>query len=133
MIIKLDWPHTDLSPNSHKHWRIKHGAATVAKEIGRIMTLSALARERMQLPDGRIYLSVKFYPPDKRKRDDDNIIASFKHYRDGIAIALGVDDSRFKPTYTVEDCDGQGGRVEVIFQYNSLPFSEVAPIPETSL
>lgn len=31
--------------------------------------------------------------PDRRKRDDDNIVSSFKSYRDGIFQALGLDDS----------------------------------------
>lgn len=34
-----------------------------------------------------------FYWPTARKRDDDNAPASCKAYRDGIASALGVDDS----------------------------------------
>ena len=32
---------------------------------------------------------------DRRARDDDNIIASFKAGRDGMAQALGIDDKRF--------------------------------------
>ena len=35
-------------------------------------------------------LYLTFYPPDKRKRDDDNMISSFKAGRDGIAQALGL-------------------------------------------
>lgn len=37
-----------------------------------------------------------FYPPDRRYRDDDNMISAFKHGRDGVALALGVDDRRFR-------------------------------------
>jgi crossover junction endodeoxyribonuclease RusA len=44
---------------------------------------------------GRLHLWLDFYAPDKRRRDDDNMIASFKAGRDGIADALGVDDHRF--------------------------------------
>lgn len=51
----------------------------------------------MVVPDShRIGLWVDFYPPDRRHRDDDNLIASFKAGRDGIALALGIDDKRFR-------------------------------------
>nr|DAT53543.1 MAG TPA: crossover junction endodeoxyribonuclease [Bacteriophage sp.] len=43
----------------------------------------------------KLSLSLTFYPPDRRKRDDDNMIASFKAGRDGIAQALGIDDNLF--------------------------------------
>lgn len=43
----------------------------------------------------RIALWLDFYPPDRRARDDDNMIASFKAGRDGIALALGINDKRF--------------------------------------
>lgn len=46
-----------------------------------------------QLESLPLYLT--FYPPDRRKRDDDNMIASFKAGRDGIAQALGIDDNLF--------------------------------------
>lgn len=42
-----------------------------------------------------IALWLTFYPPDRRSRDDDNLIASFKAGRDGLALALGIDDKRF--------------------------------------
>lgn len=48
-------------------------------------------------PEGNIALSLLFLTPDKRKRDLDGMLSSAKHALDGIAQALGVDDSRFKP------------------------------------
>ena len=42
-----------------------------------------------------------FCPPDHRRRDLDNIIASMKAANDGIADALGIDDSRFISTYSM--------------------------------
>jgi len=45
--------------------------------------------------DGPLHLWLDFYPPCNRKHDDDNLTASFKAGRDGIADALGVDDNRF--------------------------------------
>lgn len=37
-------------------------------------------------------LVVTFYPPDNRRRDTDNMLASIKVGLDGIAAASGVDD-----------------------------------------
>jgi len=56
---------------------------------------------------------MRFYAPDKRRRDDDNIIASMKAARDGIADAFGIDDHRFAVTYKF--CEPEKpGRVEVL-------------------
>jgi crossover junction endodeoxyribonuclease RusA len=38
-------------------------------------------------------------PKDKRHRDYDNLLAASKSMLDGIAHALGVDDSRFGPFF----------------------------------
>jgi hypothetical protein len=43
----------------------------------------------------RFQFLITAYPPDRRERDDDNVKASLKGHRDGIAQALGIDDSRF--------------------------------------
>lgn len=43
-------------------------------------------------------LNITFNPPDRRRRDLDNMLAACKAYLDGISDALGVDDSNFKLT-----------------------------------
>jgi Holliday junction resolvase RusA-like endonuclease len=60
----------------------------------------------------RLPLRVTFYPPDRRRRDDDNMIASFKSARDGLADALGVDDRCFAPHYVFAD-PVDGGQIVV--------------------
>jgi crossover junction endodeoxyribonuclease RusA len=40
-----------------------------------------------------IEVRVSFYPPDRRPRDTDNMIASCKSFFDGISQAIGIDDS----------------------------------------
>ena len=47
--------------------------------------------------DFEISIAYTFCPPDKRKRDLSNFVASMKGAEDGIADALGVDDSHFHP------------------------------------
>jgi crossover junction endodeoxyribonuclease RusA len=41
---------------------------------------------------GTLHLTITFHPPDKRKRDIDNMLASIKSGLDGIADAIEVDD-----------------------------------------
>jgi crossover junction endodeoxyribonuclease RusA len=46
-------------------------------------------------------MTITFHPPDARRRDRDNMIASCKALMDGLSDALGVDDAYFIPTYAV--------------------------------
>jgi crossover junction endodeoxyribonuclease RusA len=95
ILIELPWPARELSPNyrSRSHWPL-YRAKKAAKE-------QAFWATRYEAPlawkhDGsRIAFVITAYPPDKRDRDDDNLIASMKAARDGIAAALKVDDHLF--------------------------------------
>lgn len=91
MKLKLPWPPKVLNPNSRAHWRAKAGIAAAYKLdcflIAKIHGLKA--------PAGKAVLALTFCPPDKRHRDDDNLIAAFKSGRDGIAEAVGVNDRNF--------------------------------------
>ena len=62
---------------------------------------------------GDIHLWIDFCPPDRRHRDDDNIIAAFKAGRDGLADALGVDDKRFRIHSWVKSDPVRGGMVKI--------------------
>ena len=53
--------------------------------------------------DGKIAVRLDFFPPDRASRDDDNVPASFKAGRDGIADALKCDDARFQTTNVLHD------------------------------
>lgn len=92
--MTLPWPPKELSPNARAHWRKKAPITKAYKEA-----CWALAKEAglSGLPGytGRLHLWLTFCPPDRRHRDDDNMIASFKAGRDGLALAMGIDDKRF--------------------------------------
>jgi len=62
---------------------------------------------------GRALLSLEFIPPDRRRRDDDNCIAAFKSGRDGVAQAMGIDDSRFVTQLQISAETIKGGAVRV--------------------
>lgn len=66
------------------------------------------------MPDGSIGYRCTFFPPDRRARDEDNLIASLKSSLDGIAQALRIDDRCFhllEPA--VREPDRPHGRVEI--------------------
>lgn len=115
--VSLPWPATGLSPNARLHWSKVATLKGKAKVDAMYLTYDALPcgiKEARQYfaGDGPIIYQVTFYPPDKRHRDDDNMIASLKAARDGIAAALAVNDKRFKAEYRIADpC--KPGRVEV--------------------
>jgi len=94
LTVTLPWPDRLLHPNARTHWGRKAGATKAAREMAMALALQAGWR-RALVPEGRLDLWVDFYPPDRRRRDDDGMLASFKAARDGLAQALGIDDSRF--------------------------------------
>jgi crossover junction endodeoxyribonuclease RusA len=70
----------------------------------------------------RVNVAITFCPPDKRRRDLDNIIASFKAGADGIADGLGIDDSLFNCTYSLGAPVGDGA----VFVVLSPDYRDVA-------
>lgn len=110
--LVLPWPHKDLSPNARVHWARKAKAAKAARAAGHIaVKVAGWRRERM--PAGRLHLFIDFYPPTKRLPDDDNMLARFKPYRDGIADALGMDDKLFISHPLVKGEPRKDGEVRV--------------------
>ena len=91
--LTLPWPLKALSPNARVHWAVRSKAAKQYRAACYMLTKQAGWTKPES--EGRLHLWIDFYPPDKRHRDDDNLTASFKSGRDGIAEALGIDDKRF--------------------------------------
>lgn len=107
--VTLPWPPRALSPNDRAHWRKKAPIAAAYKSACWALTKEA----GLVVPDApKIALWLDFVPPDRRHRDDDNLVASFKSGRDGLALALGIDDKRFRCFPFVRD-DEIGGFVRV--------------------
>lgn len=117
MKVTLPWPDARLSPNARLHWRRKSEAVKRARWDASYAVLEAangsLGEIRRELVDlTRIPIAFRFHAPDNRHRDDDNMVASIKAARDGIADALGVNDRRFVASYEFADPE-KPGRVEV--------------------
>tara|TARA_R110000868_G_scaffold211993_2_gene462013 strand:- start:1464 stop:1850 length:387 start_codon:yes stop_codon:yes gene_type:complete len=99
MIIKLPFPAAELFPNrkNGKHWTATNEVKEVQKCLAYAYTKQAMVAAQTDFGNGNIPLSLVYLTPDKRKRDIDNMLAASKALLDGMAQALGVDDSRFKP------------------------------------
>lgn len=94
LTIALPWPPKELSPNARKHWRGLAKAKKAYRDACRVETLLQCRPGYLRLPE-RIHLTMDFVPPDRRKRDRDNLVAAMKSGLDGVADALGINDERF--------------------------------------
>jgi len=99
-IIHLPWPPRQLSPNATEHWSKK---AKYKKDYRFACYLMTYQSKVTAPADGKIPLTITFYPPDKRHRDADNMVASIKAGLDGVADALKVNDRRFLPTFVFSE------------------------------
>jgi len=90
--IQLPWPSRDLSPNARVHWSKKAKAAKASKDQAYWLTKEAKAVIDWT---GTIHVMLEFFQPSRRRMDLDNMLSMQKNALDGIALALGVDDSRF--------------------------------------
>lgn len=106
----LPWPPKELSPNARVHWAAKNRAVKLYRENCVWLTKAAGLRVDW---GGIVHAFITFYPPDRRHRDDDNLVAAFKSGRDGVAQALGIDDKRFRIHPFLSDEVVKGGAVRV--------------------
>lgn len=116
MKIVLPWPDKRLSPNARLHWRARVAPKQSARIAAAWATVASEgyreARDAIHGTDTPIPVVIRFYPPDRRHRDDDNMIGALKAARDGVAEALAVNDRRFRPQYVFADPE-KPGRVEI--------------------
>lgn len=109
--VVLPWPPKELSPNARMHYMALHRAKKAYRTACWLQARKAgmSAATLMGADEAEVHLI--FYPPDRRNRDMDNMIASMKAGLDGLADALKVDDSAFHVTFDVSD--DIGGMVKV--------------------
>lgn len=109
MELTLPWPPAACSPNARVHWARKSKAAKSYRAACHLLAKQA----GIQAPVGDALLVLEFVPPDRRRRDDDNLLAMFKAGRDGLADALGIDDNVFATQIRVSKETTKGGAVRV--------------------
>lgn len=108
-MISLPFPPSSLSGHAGGHWRPK---ADVTKKW-RSWAFAAALAAKLPAPAavGDIPVTVRFIPANRRG-DRLNFGNRMKPIFDGIAQALGVNDSRFVPTYVY--CEPEKpGRIEI--------------------
>ena len=117
--LMFPFPDAILNPNKIAHWTKKASAKKTSKTAGYY-----LAKEKAVILDSekRYIVKLVFCPPDNRKRDLDNLLASMKSALDGMCSGLGIDDSMIKP-----DPDWgpvtEGGKVEITIMEKIEPES----------
>lgn len=111
MNVTLPFPPKELNPNNKPHWALLARVKKNYRKLCRVLALeSGLTPEAVQGWTAAS-MHLDFYAPDRRRRDDDNMLAAMKAGIDGIADALGMDDNKFKVTFDVSD--DIGGMVKV--------------------
>lgn len=110
--VDLPWPARNLHPNARPHWSEKARYVKAARFAAREM-----AKHIGKIDAEAVKVTCIFSPPPiKRNRDGDNLLAACKAYFDGIADAIGVDDSRFRHQEPVWGIPRKGGNVQIILE-----------------
>ncbi len=109
--VVFPWPLKDLSPNARVHYMTLHRAKKQYRTACWLAARKAGMSAATLLGSDKASVHLTFYPPDRRIRDQDNLIASMKSGLDGLADALKVDDSNFRVTFDISD--DIGGMVKV--------------------
>lgn len=109
VMLELPWPDSKLVGHNKGEWWAK---ADIVKKHRKWAQLATLASAASVADKGDIRVSATFYPPHRRG-DRVSYPNLLKPYWDGIADALGCNDSRFLPTFHyAEPCSP--GKVVVI-------------------
>lgn len=98
LTIRLPWPDTSLMSNrkNGKHWLSSHAAKVRARESAFFAAKEALGRNSLTAT-GQMPVSITWVAPNRIRRDLDGLLSAEKPRLDGIAAALGIDDSQFMP------------------------------------
>lgn len=108
VLIQLPWP-----PSVNRYWR-RVGNKTLLSAEGRIykenVSIICIAN-RITPTDGRIRVAIMAYPPDKRKRDIDNIA---KAILDGLAGHAYEDDEQIDELIITRKAETKGGSVTIL-------------------
>lgn len=116
LVVTLAWPDSRLNPNKSKgmHWAATANLRKNARAAASFVTAKALRQAGVDLSKaGPVALTITFIQPDRRARDRDNLLAALKPSLDGVAQALGVNDSEFEPVTIRREYGPKPGSVVV--------------------
>lgn len=113
-VVYLPWPDKRLSPNARVHWR----ALAHAKKMARRVAYYSVKEAGIgKIEADSLLVRYSFFPPSRRKYDLDNLIASMKASADGIADAVGVDDSAWTLAVSPRGPVEKNGMVKVELEW----------------
>ncbi len=112
--VYLPFPSANLSPNARSHWAKQ---AMAKKAYRQACGWQAKADGLGQINASAINVKVTFFPPDKRRRDLDNMLASLKSGLDGIADVCGIDDHKWTLSVSKASPVEKNGMVKVELEW----------------
>ena len=124
LLVTISLPPKALTPNARPHWAAKAKAVQAYRGEAKLVARGAIREAGLDVPPGwgdEIMVRATFWFRVNRRRDRDNAQASLKAALDGIAEALGVDDSRFVIAPATLLVDATGPRVEVVLHPAPTP------------
>ena len=103
LTVELPWPSADLSPNARIHYMAHARAKKTAKNHAWGWTKAAMGPLGIAAKSwiGPVAVNITFHPEMNRARDLDNMQARMKAALDGMALALGIDDTHFRPVSSI--------------------------------
>ncbi len=116
--FELPWPSAKLNPNQSKglHWGATSALRKKARNDAAWLAKVAMSQHLLLGFDfgvGAVQLTVTFIQPDRRARDRDNLLAALKPSLDGVADALGLNDSQFDPVTIRREYGAKPGSVRI--------------------
>jgi crossover junction endodeoxyribonuclease RusA len=98
IILHLPWPARPLWQNSPRggHWSTKAKAIKAARNDAALIGLEGGLRA---YKGKAVRMVWQFHPPSRRKVDVPNLIGALKAHIDGLADAIGIDDSTFRMAF----------------------------------
>jgi Endodeoxyribonuclease RusA. len=112
--VLLPFPDPRLNPNRCKgaHWAATGAIRKSVRAAAYLLTKQAA--NGVTFPMGQeIALVIVFVQPDRRQRDRDNLLAASKPALDGVADALGINDSQFQPVTISREYGAKPGGVRI--------------------
>lgn len=107
--ITLPWPPTALTPHAKGGWRPK-ARATKSYRAQAFWLAKEAKVERLP---GAV-LTFTYHPPDRARRDVQNMPGRLKAAIDGIADAMGCDDHGFRPRFPDSFAEPRKGGVIIV-------------------
>lgn len=113
--VFLPWPDRRLSPNARVHWSSLARAKKAAKNAAYYTVLEAGVGKTLA---DSLSVRYSFFPPSRRAYDLDNLVASMKAAADGIALAIGIDDSKWNIAVSPRGPVEKNGMVKIDLEWN---------------